>query len=252
MHAWVLTAAAAHAARRLEGDLKGIFSDRLQALLAYGHWVVPAGVSADDVPLDPQDPVHTLALVSGLQYADLQACADASDSWEAHGLAMPLLLSRDEFIASLDAFPLEFGDILYRHVLLAGANPFAAVSVRSEDFRRACEVQARSHLIHLREGFLEANGSPHGVADLIRDSIPSFALLLASLARLNQADHDTIEDLARHAETRLGLSGALVRRLLLQHGPFAPDDAAQLYPPYHEASARLASSVDRWHESRPS
>ena len=49
-------------------------------------------------------------------------------------------------------FPLEFGDILARHVTLAGTDPFQGAHVPSEDLRRACEVQAKSHLIHLARG----------------------------------------------------------------------------------------------------
>ena len=56
---------------------------------------------------------------------------------------------------SLDAFPLEFGAILADHAVVSGASPFDGLTVDAADLRRACEVQARSHLLHLREGYIE-------------------------------------------------------------------------------------------------
>ena len=38
---------------------------------------------------------------------------------------------------------------------------------RAADLRRACEVQARSHLLHLREGYLETRGRADALSDLI-------------------------------------------------------------------------------------
>ena len=49
------------------------------------------------------------------------------------------------------------------------------------DVRRACEVQARSHLLHLREGFLETRGRSDALADLIVQSAAAFAALVGSI-----------------------------------------------------------------------
>ena len=62
--------------------------------------------------------------------------------------------------------------------------------VTPADVRRALEVQAKSHLIHLREGFLETGGHAREVARLIHGSIGSFATLLINLADLDRADVD--------------------------------------------------------------
>ena len=69
----------------------------------------------------------------------------------------PLLLAANELERSLDAFPREFGAILADHLVVAGSNPFDGLRVDPADVRRACEVQTRSHLLHLREGFTMRN-----------------------------------------------------------------------------------------------
>ena len=48
-----------------------------------------------------------------------------------------------------------------------------ACGVDPADLRRACEVQARSHLLHLREGYLETRGRADALADLIVQSAPA-------------------------------------------------------------------------------
>jgi hypothetical protein len=241
-----LPAEAARALTRLQADLQEIFGTRFESLLLYGtHVHATAGAAVE--------PMHTLALVTSLTYADLTACAGRVRHWTSAGLATPLLLGSDEFAASLDAFPLEYGAIIAHHLVLHGTDPFVGITVDPEDVRRACEVQAKSHLLHLREGFLETGGRGDAVARLIQGSIGPFSTLLLNLATLDRNDARTSETLARYAETRFKLSGALIARLLgLATRPTpSADEAAQLYPPYLDASETLARFVDRWKESSP-
>ena len=112
---------------------------------------------------DDPDGVHTLALVDRLDFHDLTACAPRTGDWRRAGAAVPLLLSRDEFLRTLDVFPVEYGGIIANHRLdRRRGHPFAGLQVSEADLRRGCELQAKSHLIHLREGFLETGGSPAG------------------------------------------------------------------------------------------
>jgi hypothetical protein len=239
----------AQAIRRIETDLQTIFGGRLVSLVLYGRHV-PA-TSSTAAALDGTAPVNTLALVEALGYADLAACAAKADSWDNAGLAMPLLLSPTEFSSSLDAFPLEYGAIIDRHLAIKGEDPFKGVSVKADDRRRACEVQAKSHLIHLREGFLLAEGRGTAVARLIHQSLESFGTLLGHLAALDRAADDSPAAIARYAASRIGLSESLVNRLLaLAHqAVLSGDEASQLYPPYLDASERVARFVDSWKET---
>lgn len=156
------------ALQRLAADLGRVFGDRLQSIAAYG---------ADR-------PLHTLVLVERVSFDDLAACVPLTNGWRRDGLAVPLVLSRPEFLRTLDVFPVEYGAIIDDHVLVLGNDPFVGCHVRDADLRRAVELQARSHLIHLREGYLEAGGSAEAVARLIARSAPAFQALVRNLARL--------------------------------------------------------------------
>ena len=235
------------AVQTLESDLRGIFVGRFRSLVAYG---LHRHAERHDIeaPAHQAPLVHTLAVVDGLTAADLRACAARVGSWHEAGLATPLMLAAHEFERSLDAFPFEFGDILSNHVIVSGNNPFEGLSVDPADFRRACEVQARGHLTHLREGYLETRGRADALAVLIVRSAPAFATLIASIAGLEKRTPDDVVSAARFADKTLGLHGTTVVDIVALAGitEISSADAERLFPPYLEAVERLVNYVDGW------
>lgn len=214
-------------------DLQNIFGARLLAFVAYGE--------------AEATPATSLALVDSITADDLGACASRVASWHRAGCATPLLLTRDEFAGSLDAFPIEYGEILETHRPLFGADPFTGLVIRDEDLRRACEVQVKSHLVHLRENFIECGGRPAAVAELVADSAPAFALLLRRLARLDDVVCKTSQELAAYATSRPRLDARVVGDVLaLAKNPDAGVDAVKLYPGYLAAMETLLRYADRW------
>lgn len=221
--------------RTLERDLRSLFGDRLQSLSMY------AGHADERV-------VHTMAVVDALGGGDLRACAARVGSWHAAGLATPLLVAAHEFERSLDVFPLEFGGIIANHVVVSGADPFEKLTVDPADVRRACEVQARGHLLHLREGFLETRGNSDALALLLVESAPAFAALLASVARLETEIGSDPAAAGRHVERMLGVSPGSIAAIVALAGvhEIPAADAERLFPPYLDASERLVQYVDGW------
>src|SRR5262245_31259161 len=174
---------------RLERDLRGIFGPRLSSLTMYGRRSASHDGNSHHTGHGhhaAHPATHTLAIVEALSSADLRACAAHVDAWHEDGLATPLFISRNEFAASLDAFPLEFGGIIADHVVVYGKSPFDGLAVDPADLRRAVEVQARGHLLHLREGFVETRGRSDALAVLIVDSAHALGALLSSVARLER------------------------------------------------------------------
>ena len=235
----------------LQSDLRATVGERLRALVAYeahGVFGEPGAGGPDATELRHPDRVHTLAVVDDLGAGDLARLAPLAGRWTKHGLAVPLLLGPTELARSFEAFPLELGQILARHEVIVGDDPFRGCAVDAEDLRRACETQVRSHLIHLREGFLEAGGSPHKIAALVAASVVPLHAVLVSIARLYGADASTPADLSRFVEERLRLPANGIRPLLsgspARH--LETTDAGALFPAYLQAVERLAQVVDEW------
>ena len=226
------------AASALVADLQRIFAFRLRSVVAYGP----------QIDGDADDPLTCLALVDSLGSGDLEGCARIAHHWKRHSLAIPLILPVQEFRRSLDAFPLEYGEIIRAHARVFGDDPFDGISIARDDLRRACETQVKSHLVHLREGFIESGGRPQEIAGLIRTSAPSFAALLRSVARLSGAAPDGRADAARAGAHAAGLPEGVVANILsLEHrSSIVATDAARLFPSYLEAVEQLARTVDGW------
>jgi hypothetical protein len=204
----------------LHRDLREIFGDRLRSFVAYGV----------KTP-DPARSHATMAVVDTLTAVDLQACARRVDRWEALDLKTPLLLQAGEFERSLDAFPFEFGAIMADHVLVAGADPFDGLTINPSDLRRACELQARSHLLHLRENYIESAHSDEGLTALILRSAPALSALLESVRRVDPAYRPApvLGDVAR----------------LNDRAHFTSDDARRMFPDYLAAVEQLTHDIDR-------
>jgi hypothetical protein len=190
----------------LAAQLTEIFGPRLKMVAAFGT--------------EP----HTCAIVDSLTVEDLSRCAALNSRWKRAGLDAPLFIVRQELARALDAFPLEFSEIISTRRVIAGTDLFERLTVAPEDLRRACEVQARGHLVHLREGYLEAGGDEAAVARLMSASTVPFRALLANVARL---DGSTIDELMRKLELNYQTKG---------------------FPEVLRAAERLVEYVDRWNQ----
>jgi len=235
-----MTPEARRVTSRLLHDLRQIAGPRLHALVVYG-----AHASADH-GRTPKGPVHTLAIVDRPGLGDFEACAGRSAAWTREGLATPLIVAVDEFADSLDAFPLEFGAIIAQHEVIDGPDPFAALSVRPEDLRRACEVQARSHLLHLRQGYIESRGEPSAITRLVTESAAPLLALVTNVARVTGYAGRDPADAAAHVQQLAGIPDtALVDVVGLASGSPAAIDPARVFPAYLAAVDRLTAFVDR-------
>lgn len=232
-----LAASARTALEALAADLHRIFGNRLHSVCAYG-----AAADADAE-------IRSIALVQSLDFEDLAACVPLTAGWANRGLAVPLLLERDEFRRTLDVFPLEYGEIIASHVVVRGDDPFVGLTVPDADRRRACELQAKSHLIHLREGFLETGGDPRRVARLIGASAEGFRHLLVHIVALvAPSGHTDSDHLPEAAEEHIGVPRELTREVMAAAGggPSTIADPTAMLARYIAAVERVWEFVDGW------
>jgi hypothetical protein len=229
------------AAGVLVADLQTVFGDRLRSVVAYGPRVEG----------DEDSPLSCLALVASLEAGDLEKCARLADRWGRADLSIPLVVPEREFRRSLDAFPLEYGEIIRAHERVHGDDPFTGIAIAIEDLRRACELQARSHLLHLRERFIETGGRPAAVGTLVAASAPGFTALLRNVARLSGVNTSDRVEATRSGGRAAGVADAMVTDMLnLERQPGIPaTDPSRLFPEYLAAVERLSQAVDRWHDA---
>jgi hypothetical protein len=232
-----LSPAARAALDRMASDLRRVFGNRLQTVCAYGSFSADADI-------------RSIVLVDRLAFEDFSACVRLARRWDDEGLAVPLILDRDEFERTLDVFPLEYGEIIASHVLIVGDDdPFDDARVDVVDRRRACELQAKSHLIHLRESYLESGGDPRAISSLIAASSEGFHRLLVNMVLLVAPDGpEGLADLPRTAEQHFSVPAELTREVLAAAGsrPSTIADPTALLARYVNAVERLWEFVDAW------
>ena len=177
----------------LDRDLRGIFGTRLQSLVVYGlraHARIRRDQSRTrrtQHSITSRAVTHTLAVVDTLSTDDLRACTARVDAWHDGGLATPLAPRRAGVRPVARRLPVR----VRRHPCRPPRSCPAAIrstdcKVETADLRRACEVQARGHWLHLREGYLETRGRGDALAVLIVESAPAFAALVTSVAHLDR------------------------------------------------------------------
>lgn len=213
----------------LAADLAQVFGARFTALVAY-------------------DTHRSAAFAESIGVADLAAAARLADRWARAGLAVPLLLTPAEFQRSLDTFPIEYGTILRRHVVIAGTPPFDGASVAEADVRRALEVLAKGHVLHLRAGAIATGGRAAEGHDLIAASLDPFRALLVNAAQLTGHAADSDEDLAAFGAAHLGLPADTLRGLLAIDEDTDFDPSAVM-PVYLDAAERVWHALDRFREN---
>ena len=227
-----LSSAARHAMDRLAADLTRVLGPRLVAMVAYS-------------------PTRAAAFADRLTADDLQGLAPLVDRWHQEGLETPLLMTPEEFRRSLDAFPLEYEAMLDRHVVITGTPPFADVHPSDADLRRACEVQAQSFLIHLRQGWLQAADHHEEQETMLVQSAAPLRALLVNVARLHNVRAEDDAALVAFGEQRVGLPAATLGAILsLEAHPDQSEmllKAPEFMNAYLLAAETLWAFVDKWH-----
>ncbi len=214
-------------------DLARVFGDRLVAVVAYA-------------------PERAAAFTRTLDGNDLEALSVLAEAWHKSGLETPLLLTADEFARSLDAFPIEYQAIIDRHVVIAGAPPFDGVRVRTDELRRACEAQAKGHLIHLRQSWVDAAGHSDVLMQRVAGSALPLRVLLSHVATLvgdptSDLVGEPTADLSAFAAARCGANADLIRAVLTLETQ--PDGARAILPRMNEylhSCEQIWAFVDGW------
>ena len=223
-----LTASIRRAFDRLASDLGRVLGSRFVALVASSE-------------------TASVAFATRFTAADLAALGPLVDTWHHDGLETPLLLTPDELRRSLDVFPLEYQGLIDRHIVIAGTPPFGGLTVHHVYLRQACETEAKGHLIHLRQLWLDTAGHDDRLADAIVASAAPLRTLLANVARLNGTTPADPDDGALEGARIAGLDVDLVRGILaLESSPAPATEIGARMPAYLAAAESLWAYVDQW------
>ena len=227
-------------------DVKGVFGEQLEGMLLYG-----SAVRGEFLP--GRSNLNILLLVSSYDSAVLKRYSALHRQWSKEQIVVPLFLTEEELRISAAVYPLEFLEIQEQHRVLGGRDPFIGFHVKADRLREAVVQGLMSHLLRLRQRYVEGGGSDDATTILLPLSITSTLPLLRGLQRLlgrpvlSQSDA-VIKDVAE--QLKLDLHG-LLDALLLKRGQISPgpQEVPRLFDRYLQAATALARAVEQLSQS---
>jgi hypothetical protein len=211
--------------------------------------VVLYGSAASDEQVAGRSDQNVLVIVDTLDMRTLQSLAQTARAWQEAGNPPPLLLTRREWIGSADVFPMEYGDILERHRVLAGALPLEGIRVHLADLRLQVEQEALGKLLRLRRAVMTAGADTTRQRELLQASLSAMLVIFRSVLRLHgePPSRDAASVILR-AAALCGFDAApFTRAHQLRRGAAVNDnDIAMLLGAYVQGTEQLVNYLDRY------
>lgn len=227
-------------------DVKGVFGEQLEGMLLYG-----SAVRGEFLP--GRSNLNILLLVSSYDSAVLKQYSSLHRQWSKEQIVVPLFLTEEELHMSAAVFPLEFLEIQEQHRVLGGRDPFIGFHVKADRLREVVVHGLMSHLLRLRQRYVEGGASDDATTILLPLSITSTLPLLRGVQRLlgrpvlSQSDA-VIKDVAE--QLKIDLHG-LLDALLLKRGQISPGphEVPRLFDRYLQATTLLTRAVEQLPQS---
>lgn len=226
----------------LVNRLQAALSDKLVSVIVYGSAIAALG--------NPKkSDYRALVVTYALSADELNKARPAAQWWTAEGFPLPVFFTRQEFVDSLDVFPVEFRQMKRAYRVLYGEDLLAPREAAKDHLRWQVEYELRGKLLRLRSLYLPEGGSPERLTRLMTDSVVSFVRYLRPLLEIL----DETPPLGRLATVtmvgeRLEVEIAPLARLLrLRDEPvkLLDAEAQDLFASYIDCLHKIIAAVDK-------
>jgi hypothetical protein len=178
----------------LTQDYLRIFGKELVSLVLYGS-------AASGSYIRGKSDINLLVVLTDAGIEKLADAVDMINGWKKRHVAIPLTMTKSFINSSLDCYPIEFLNMKNSHILIFGENVLGDLIFNPADLRLQIERELRGKLVLLRQGYLDVEGKPRQLKQLIGRSFTAFISIFKALLYLkhNAAPHDrrdTIKELA--------------------------------------------------------
>lgn len=153
-----------------------VFVDDLRSVILYG--------SGAEGRLRPTSDINLLLVLSSFDPTKAAAIRSQFAYAESASRVTAMFILESEITSAVELFAQKFSDILRRHRVLFGPDPFSGISVpRSAEIWRLKQVLLNLTL-RLRESYVEYGSTPERISRLIADSAGPIRSCAASLLEL--------------------------------------------------------------------
>lgn len=159
-------------------DLRATHGENLASIVLYG-----SAAAGDDIEL--QSDYNLLIALHRITPEDLRQAQAPMREWQRLGNPLPVYFTVEELSDAADVFPIEFHQMANARMVLYGHDPFEYAKLSDGNLRHQAEYELRSKLIQLRRHYIPASVSVERLADLMSDSLSSFAALFRAVLMLH-------------------------------------------------------------------
>lgn len=158
---------------QLVSDLLEAQGDNLASVVLYG-----ATATAED---DHRSDHNVLVVLRTAGFDDLRTCSRALSRWRDAGEPPPVIFTAGELESAADVFPIEFLQMEQARKILHGSDPFASLTISSDNLRHQTEYDLRTKFIQLRRLYIARSPTGKDLINLMIDSFGSFAALFRAV-----------------------------------------------------------------------
>ena len=224
-------------------QLRAAYGSDLRNVVLYG-----SAAAGEHIP--KRSDYNVLVLVERLTVDRLRAAAAVARAWSEAGNPPPMTLTTHEWRSSADVFAMEYADIIDRHKILFGENPFDGIRVDPKDLRLQLEHEAMGKLLKLRQGVLAAGDDARLQIQLLADSLSTIMVIFRAVLRLEGSvpskDNLTVsQTVARNAGFDAAPFERVVRHVRGEQ-PITPAEVGNVIAGYLDGMEKLVDHLDRF------
>ena len=228
--------------KEITDDFKKIFGEELLSVVLYG-----SGARGDYIP--GKSDINFLIILTDAGIDDVGKAMETVTRWRKRHVAIPLFMTKDYVLSSLDSYPVEFLNMKRHYTLVFGEDILALLSFQPNDLRLQVERELKAKILHLRKGYLESEGREKRLREIIKASLTAFIALFNALLTLKQeVVPDTIREVIQAAAPVFGIDASVFMKCAdVREGRdrLASAEIQALFHDYLQEVNRLCGFVDR-------
>lgn len=225
-------------AKRISEHLRG----SLDSVVVYGSYV-----TGEFVP--GSSDINLLIVIRTEADMDLLRLSQMCKEIAKRPISVPLILSKDYILESLDTFPLEYLNISRNCKVLYGSNFIMELPINKKNLRYQCEKEIKSKLLLLRQIYFTHSGNRKILQNTLISSWRAIGSMLKGLYYLifSEYPYDTskmLNELEKGLNTELKAI-LVVYRLKTERSFRIQEDIDRFYNEYVKEISFLSEKLDK-------
>lgn len=164
----------------LIGDYLKVFGDGLIGAVFYGS------AASHEYSAGRSD-INLALFLKDNSISRLRSCVEIQKKWSRKNVSVPLFLTREYIMSSLDTFPIEFLDMQNCYRLLYGEDVLSTIEIEKSYLRLQCERELKGVMLHLRSEFIRTENRAYLIRNLLSSSMRKLIPVFKAILVLN--DH---------------------------------------------------------------